>query len=752
MSRLLWFALLFSLMTVDQTDGWRRRRRRRRCSRVDCAVTWRSWSSCSRSCGGGTKYRLGSVARQPACGGSPCPALRQSLSCNSQRCPVHGGWSSWGTWGSCSKTCGTGNRNRYRSCTAPTPKYGGRSCIGSSIQRKSCFIKHCPVHGGWSSWGAWGSCSKTCGTGNRNRYRSCTAPTPKYGGRSCIGSSMQRKSCFIKHCPVHGGWSSWGAWGSCSKTCGTGYQDRHRSCTSPAPKYGGSSCAGSSNQQTSCLIKYCPVHGGWSSWGAWGSCSRTCGTGTLNRQRSCTAPAPKYGGRSCTGPLTQGISCLITHCPVHGGWSSWGGWTPCSTSCGTGFQNRYRICTSPAPAHGGRSCPGSSSQSMSCTSRPCPVNGGWSSWSGWKSCNRPCGTGSQQRSRSCTNPPPLYGGKSCSGTEREERSCNQHSCPVDGGWSNWGAWTTCSKPCESGTQVQRRTCSQPSPQYGGKQCPGEGILERVCNTHSCPVNGGWSSWFVSTPCNVTCGSGKEELNRTCTNPEPKHGGNPCNGVSRKEQKCTRKPCPIHGGWSGWSLWRPCSVTCGSGVETLLRNCTNPAPQHGGEGCKGSAVRSNVCKKDHCPVDGRWSEWGEWTDCSVTCGSGVMSRKRSCDNPAPTAGGRLCEGPSKDVKSCNSSTICFNEVGCYGKFPRSSLLRGLKSEIQWSVPPLYKQMEKVIEKCARIATEEGMNFFALEDFGNCFGAREFPAGSQTGAVACNFGVGFQNVFFVYKALL
>ena len=57
---------------------------------------------------------------------------------------------------------------------------------------------------------------------------------------------------------------------------------------------------------------------------------------------------------------------------------------------------------------------------------------------------------------------------------------------------------------------------------------------------------------------------------------------------------------VHGGWSGWSLWRPCSVTCGSGVEIRLRNCTNPAPQHGGEGCKGSAVRSNVCKKDHCP--------------------------------------------------------------------------------------------------------------------------------------------------------
>ena len=64
------------------------------------------------------------------------------------------------------------------------------------------------------------------------------------------------------------------------------------------------------------------------------------------------------------------------------------------------------------------------------------------------------------------------------------------------------------------------------------------------------------------------------------------------------------------------------------------------------------------------VDGGWSEWSEWTDCSVTCGSGVMSRKRNCDNPAPVAGGRLCEGPSKDVKSCNASTICFSEYQSY----------------------------------------------------------------------------------------
>ena len=97
-------------------------------------------------------------------------------------------------------------------------------------------------------------------------------------------------------------------------------------------------------------------------------------------------------------------------------------------------------------------------------------------------------------------------------------------------------------------------------------------------------------------------------------------------------------------------------------------------------------------------------------------------------------------------------ISPDEVGCYGKFPRSSFLRGFKSEIQWSESPLYKQMEKVIEKCALVATDEGMKFFALEDFGNCYGAEEFPAGSQTGALACNLGVGFENFFFVYKALM
>ena len=48
------------------------------------------------------------------------------------------------------------------------------------------------------------------------------------------------------------------------------------------------------------------------------------------------------------------VLCFILK--VDGGFSEWSNWTTCSVSCGSGFQLRYRNCTSPLPAHGGKSC------------------------------------------------------------------------------------------------------------------------------------------------------------------------------------------------------------------------------------------------------------------------------------------------------------------------------------------------------------------------------------------------------------
>ena len=59
-----------------------------------------------------------------------------------------------------------------------------------------------------------------------------------------------------------------------------------------------------------------------------------------------------------------------------------------------------------------------------------PINGGWSAWSGFGTCSVTCGGGTQSRTRTCSNPSPAYGGLACSGSTSESQSCNTHSCVV----------------------------------------------------------------------------------------------------------------------------------------------------------------------------------------------------------------------------------------------------------------------------------------------------------------------------------
>ena len=60
------------------------------------------------------------------------------------------------------------------------------------------------------------------------------------------------------------------------------------------------------------------------------------------------------------------------------------------------------------------------------------------------------------------------------------------SFAVTGGWSSWGKWCACSKSCGAGSQYRTRTCTKPAPSYGGKQCTGKDKETRYCNTHHCP--------------------------------------------------------------------------------------------------------------------------------------------------------------------------------------------------------------------------------------------------------------------------
>lgn len=118
------------------------------------------------------------------------------------------------------------------------------------------------------------------------------------------------------HCVV----SSWGSFGSCSKSCGSGTQTQSRSITT-AQTYNGNPCPTLTNTQ-SCNTNACPVNCVVTSFGPFSSCSRTCGTGTQTQVRNVTTAAA-FGGVACPS-LTNTQTCNTQACPIDCVVADWG--------------------------------------------------------------------------------------------------------------------------------------------------------------------------------------------------------------------------------------------------------------------------------------------------------------------------------------------------------------------------------------------------------------------------------------------
>ena len=57
------------------------------------------------------------------------------------------------------------------------------------------------VNGGWTEWTQWSACDKTCGGGSSYRRRQCTSPPPQNGGKTCPGNGYEVQSCNSQGCP-----------------------------------------------------------------------------------------------------------------------------------------------------------------------------------------------------------------------------------------------------------------------------------------------------------------------------------------------------------------------------------------------------------------------------------------------------------------------------------------------------------------------------------------------------------------------
>ncbi|KAK6165460.1 hypothetical protein SNE40_022384 [Patella caerulea] len=243
---------------------------------------------------------------------------------------------------------------------------------------------------------------------------------------------------------------------------------------------------------------------------------------------------------------------------------------------------------------------------------------------------------------------------------------------VDGQWSTWTQWSDCSKDCRKYNKVRYRICGSPEAACNGATCAGDAQETEPCQRIPCPcvlrngtelpngqslsencikceckngtlgcgpdaaqdVDGQWSTWTQWSNCSKDCRKYNKIRYRICGSPEAECNGATCVGDAQETEPCQRSPCP-------------CVLRNGTELpngQSLSENCTKCECKNGTLDCGPDAAQD---------VDGQWSTWTQWSNCSKDYINYNRTRYRICGSPEAECNGNTCTGNAQETEPCQS---------------------------------------------------------------------------------------------------
>ena len=85
------------------------------------------------------------------------------------------------------------------------------------------------------------------------------------------------------------------------------------------------------------------------------------------------------------------------------------------------------------------------------------------------------------------------------------------------------------------------------------------------------------------------------------------------------------------------------------------------------------------------VNGQWSSWTNWTECSATCDNGTKTRNRNCTSPPPSYGGVDCSDRPPPDNQTHETINCVVRL-CPGKLAYQTCAHIHSSMIYLSIRP------------------------------------------------------------------